>query len=59
MAIGMGECREKVRSAMIEACWVYLLFWLRMGANGFIEDDSAGWEAAGGAGLRRFREVMV
>jgi hypothetical protein len=53
MAIGMGECREKVRSMMIEVCYgvCYNVITGIMWTNMVIENDTACWKAAGGTGL--------
>jgi hypothetical protein len=58
MAIGMGECREKVRAQMVEV-WSTSRLGLKMMHSdiglvliGLIENDTASWEAAGGTGLR-------
>lgn len=60
MAIGMGECREKVRAQMIEVSarfdWGEKGERERTWANGDIENDSTCWEAAGGSRLRGSRE---
>jgi hypothetical protein len=52
MAIGMGECREKVRAQMVEVsstsegerCFACML-------TGGIENDTTSWETAGGTRL--------
>jgi hypothetical protein len=53
MAIGMGECREKVRSMMIEVCYDvgYEIIASIRRTNMIIENDTACWKTAGGAGL--------
>jgi hypothetical protein len=59
MAIGMGECREKVRAQMVEVsstseeerCFTH--------ANGGIENDTTSWKTAGGTRLSAGWELGV
>jgi hypothetical protein len=53
MAIGMGECREKVRSMMIEVRpeLPTTYFLSGKGTNTVVENDTACGKTAGGAGL--------
>jgi hypothetical protein len=55
MAIGLGECREKVRSMMIEVCFmpvICIIRWnMRTVSNNWAENDTTGWKASGGSGL--------
>lgn len=53
MAIGMGDCREKIRGMLIEVCYNVSGCFnsYGSGSNMDIENDTAGWKAAGGTGL--------
>jgi hypothetical protein len=55
MAIGLGECREKVRSMMIEVCFASVPPDGGLGygvvANTRIENDTAGRKASGSSRL--------